>query len=291
MRHLLLREFAPLSSFEITPPHSYLDGTNGTLERLKVTVRTESNGFMVTSRERQPGDKTVLLLGGSSIENLYIPQDRRIHAVMEAALQERGIATQVVNGGVSDLHLLHALNIVINKALALELDALMYFVTPSLDVLANETECRFWSDAHELLSPIRSNGPKRPTDATVREYANRDELRSEKRLLRTLAAICKNFDIELTLATWPLYTELDSYAQRFLADRAWVDASNQEFGRVNEAVRESAADTGAGLLDLERLLEGLPHVHYFYDWNHPNIKGCEFIGYAAAEVLFPQNEV
>lgn len=288
MRHILLREFAPSSRFEITPPHSYLDGTNGTLERLKVSVRTDPHGFMVTSREPRPDDKTVLLLGGSSIENLYIPDDRRIHAVMETALQERGIHARVLNGGVSDLHLLHGLNILINKALALEVNAVIYFVTPSLDVLANETEAGFWSDAHELLSPIRAIGPKKPTDATVLHYQNRDDLRSEKRLLRSLAAICGAFDIELTLATWPLYTEVDAYAQKFLADRAWVDASNREFGRVNQAVRDCAAQSGTGLLDLERLLDGLPHAQYFYDWNHPNMKGCEFVGYAAAEIVFPQ---
>jgi hypothetical protein len=284
-RYLILREFAPSSAFEITPPHSYIDGTNGTLERQAVVVRTDSNGFMVTNRQPSPDDKRVLIVGGSSIENLYIPADQRIAAVVERELDAKQFPTRVLNGGVSDMHLLHALNLLLNKGLALELDALVYVPTANLDILANETPGSFWTESNQFLTPIRTSGAASSGENSPKQFINTDGFRTERRLLATLADICRNFEIDLTFATWPIYDELDAYARRVLTDRATVDAFNAQCRNLNEVIRECAAERKVRLLELAGMFVGLPHADYFYDWNHPNVQGCDAIGTHISHVL------
>ena len=278
MRHIVLKEFTPSSAFEITPPHSYIDRTNGTLERLPVSVQTDSNGFIVTNRISSPDDRVVLILGGSSVESLYIPADKRINAVIERLLEYRAVPTRVLNGGVSDMHLLHAMNVLLNKGLAAGLDALVLFPTTSLDVLANETKGAFWQHSNHFLAPVRTSGAKTEEVKFVKEYANAAGFRTERRLLMTLIDMCRNFDIDLTLATWPIYEERDAFAQNFYPDRASVGAENMQYRNLNNVIRECAAERNVRLLDLDHIFEGLLHANYFYDWNHPNIRGCGFIG-------------
>lgn len=285
MRHIILRELAPSSTFEITPPHSYIDGTNGTLERLPVMVSIDSDGFMVTNRIPSPDDSVVLILGGSSIENLYIHADKRINAVIERLLEYKNVPTRVLNGGVSDMHLLHAMNVLLNKGLDAGLDALVLFPTTSLDVLANETKRSFWQKSNNFLTPIRTPGVTTEGTNFVKKYKNIDGFRLEKQLLMTLIDMCRNFNIDLTLTTWPIYEELDAFAQKFLTDRSDVSAVNIQFRNLNNVIRECAAGRNVRLLDLENIFEGLPHADYFYDWNHPNIKGCSLIGMHTSNAL------
>ena len=289
MRYIILREYEPSKAFEITPPHSYIDGTNGSLERLPVIIQTDSDGFIVTNRTSTPDDKVVLILGGSSVENLYIPEDKRISAVLENQLEHSGVPTRVLNGGVSDMHLLHVINVLLNKGLAADLDALVYFSTTSLDVLANETPDSFWNKSNHFLTPIRVAGAATEGVNFVNEYGNADGFKTEKRLLLTLADMCRNFDIDITLATWPIYDELDDFSPKFLTDRTAVEAYNvynMQVRNLNNVIRECAAERNLKLLDLERSFEGLPHADFFYDWSHPNIKGCNYIGLQTSNVIF-----
>ena len=286
MRYIILREYEASKAFEMTPPHSYIDGTNGSLERLPVIIQTDSDGFIVTNRNSTPYDKVVLILGGSSVENLYIPEDKRIGAVLEKQLEYRGVPTRVLNGGVSDMHLLHAMNVLLNKGLATDLDALVYFPTPSIDKLANETTGSFWEKSNHFLTPIRVAGAATEGANFENEYSNTDGFKTEKRLLLTLADMCRNFDIDLTLTTWPIYEDLDVFALKFLPDRADVEAANIQFRNLNNVIRECAAERNVKLLDLEKLFEGLPHAYYFYDWNHPNVQGCNFIGVQTSNTIF-----
>jgi len=284
-RYLILREFAPASAFEITPPHSYIDATNGTLQRQSVAVQTDANGFILTDRPPAPDDKRVLIVGGSSVENLYIPAHQRIAAVVERELEAKRIPTQVLNGGVSDMHLLHALNLLLNKGLALELDALVYIPTANLDILANETPGSFWTESNHFLTPIRTSGAVSGGENSPGQFVNLNRFRTEKRLLATLADMCRNFEIDLTFATWPIYDELDAFARKFLTDRATVDAFNAQCRNLNEVIRECAAERKVRLLELAGMFVGAPHGDYFYDWNHPNVQGCEVIGTHISHVL------
>ena len=78
-RYITLLEYRPGIKTTVMPPSlAYLEKTNGTLVAQDCALRTDENGFMVSKRPSKDGDGKILLLGGSAIENLYIPEEKRI---------------------------------------------------------------------------------------------------------------------------------------------------------------------------------------------------------------------
>src|SRR5436853_4918816 len=143
MRYIALPEFQPGLVVDVTPPFSYLEGTNGTLAQENCVLRIDEDGFMVSEKPYRDGDSKILLLGGSAIENLYIPQNCRILSRIEDISGGLGKNVKVYNAAISNAHLLHIVNIILNKGLGLRPACVVYYVTPGLDVLANELDNAF----------------------------------------------------------------------------------------------------------------------------------------------------
>ena len=283
MRYIALLEFQPGLSANIMPPSSYMERTNGTLVQENCRTVIDADGFMVSDRPLAPGDRKVLLLGGSSVENLYIRDDQRILSVIERQLDARGQATKVYNAGISNAHLLHLFNILVNKGLGLRPDCVVWYPTSGTDVLANEVERGFWNKA-DALSPIRKAGRdlKMELDCPL---VNRNGFDDERRLLRAMYDVCRRFGIRLLVATWPVYGTYDEFAARIEPDRAGFEAGDVQMRALNDVIREICTEMQGDLVDLEATLVGRHRPDYFYDRNHPNSAGCELIATATSQVI------
>jgi hypothetical protein len=276
MRYIALPEFQRGLVVDVMPPYSYVEKTNGTLLQENCRLTIDENGFMVSERSYRNGDSKILLLGGSAIENLYIRQDRRILSRIEEMSGEMGKNVKVYNAAISNAHLLHIVNIMLNKGIALRPTCVVYYVTPGLDVMANEVDNSFWNPAPGM-TPIRKKGQEELKIEYVLDFRNKNNFEDEKRLLRTLHEVCRNFNIALFVATWPVYGIYDEFMQKQQPDRVAFDAEEAQTANLNAVIRDFSREKGCKLIDLERIFADLDHGRYFYDWNHPNVEGCELI--------------
>jgi len=275
MRYIAMPEFQPSLVVDVMPPYSYLEKTNGTLPQENCRLSIDENGFMVSEKPYRNGDSKILLLGGSAIENLYIPQNRRILSRLEDISGGLGKNVKVYNAAISNAHLLHIVNIMLNKGIGLRPTCVVYYVTPGLDVMANELDNSFWNPAGGM-TPIRKSGQELKIEY-VSVFRNKNKFENEKRLLRTLHEICRNFNIALFIATWPVYGVYDEFMQKQQPDRVAFDAEEAQTANLNAVIRDVHREKGYELIDLEQTFAKLDHGRYFYDWNHPNVEGCELI--------------
>lgn len=283
MRYITLLEFQPGLTANIMPPTSYLEKTNGTLQQENARLVIDGNGFMVSDRPLQQGDKKILLLGGSSIENLYIREDKRVLAGVESRLAEEEYDVKVYNAAISNSHLLHIVNLLLNKGIALRPDYVVFFPTSGLDVMANEMENGFWNPGH-ALNTVRKHGKELNMDMSC-PLRNLNGFADEKRLLRTMFDICHNFGIRLYVATWPVYGTYDEFAARIEPNREEFENADAQMKALNQVIRDVCREKGGGLIDFEGAMEALHRPDHFYDRNHPNVRGCELIAELTAQAL------
>jgi len=283
MRYISLLEFQPGLTANIMPPSSYLEKTNGTLVPEHSRVIIDENGFMVSDRPLLSGHQKGLLLGGSSIENLYIREDQRVLAALESQLAELGQLTKVYSAGISNAHLLHLVNILMNKGLGLRPDWVAWYPTSGTDVLANEVPNAFWNGG-DAISTVRKAGKELKLDLSC-TFTNRNGFADEARLLRALFDICRTFGIRLCVATWPVYGAYDDFMARLEPDREAFAQGEAQMQALNAVIREVCHEKQGALIDLEAAVVGLHRPDYFYDRNHPNAKGCELIAAATARVV------
>ena len=283
MRYIALPEFQPGLVVDVMPPSSYLERTNGTLSEGNCRLTMDENGFMVSEKPYTNGDSKILLLGGSAIENLYIRQDRRILSRIEDKCAEMGKRAKVYNAAISNAHLLHIVNIILNKGIGLRPTCAVYYVTPGLDVMANEVDNSFWNPAPGM-TPIRKSREELKIEYVL-DFQNKNRFEDEKRLLRILHEVCRNFNITLFAATWPVYGVYDEFMRKQQPDRVAFDAEEAQTANLNAVIRNFGREKGCELIDLEKIFAELDHGKYFYDWNHPNVEGCELIASVTTRAL------
>lgn len=283
MRYIPLLEFQPKLTAPIVPPSSYLERTNGTLPAEYTRLVVDANGFMVTERPLAEGDTRVLLLGGSSIENLYVAEADRVLAALERHLAVGGCAAKVYSAGISNAHLLHLFNLLVNKGLALRPQLVVWYPTAGADVVANERANTFWNRS-DAMSTVRKHGKDLTIDLNC-AFHNRNGFADERRLLHTMFALCRQFDITLALATWPLYGAFDDFMASLDPDPVAFAQSEAEIDRLNGVIRDVCAAEGGVLIDLQAAFAAVRRNEHFYDRNHPNAAGCRVIAEATARAL------
>jgi hypothetical protein len=280
VRYITLLEFKPGLTTTMIPPYSYLEKTNGTLDQHACVLRIDADGFMVSDLPSQPDDCRILLLGGSAIENLYIPEERRVAARIERIVAGWGKRAKTYSAGISKTNLLHMINTLVNKGLPLQPRLVVYYPTLWPDLGAIRLDNSFWNAA---IGPIRTSGE----DAPPLVPSGNDTVTSlldEQRLLHVLCDICANFEIPLALATWPLF-EYDEFARKWFPDPSDFEAMQHEGRAFNELLRQVVHQKGCALIDLARAFEGLDHHRLLYDLVHPNIEGCDRIASLTTEAI------
>lgn len=114
-RYIRLRERSPLNSFYLSgdPKEKNLSGK---IFRL----RTDKDGFIEPSQKYEEPDKTIVFLGGSTTECLYMEEQNRFPYLVGVLLEQKtGLKINSYNSGNSGNDSLHSLNIFLNKVLPL----------------------------------------------------------------------------------------------------------------------------------------------------------------------------
>lgn len=289
------------------PLRSPLDGR-------EFVVTIDDHGFRSRSLEppgtpKPPGTYRIFFVGGSTTENIALPDEETFPAIVEAELQPRVTPRlRCVNAGLSGNLVSDTFSIVAHRVLPLEPDLVVALegindmcaglagpdeeprpLTPSspgllegsrLAQLLGRVTDRLSDDGRaERLRARRLSSPFTPGLDPSRG------LPRYRRYLRLLAAVCKDAGVPLLLLTMP-----SSYAEPMapgLDARLWM--GYQDHGRVNadvatmrrgldlfnEATREVAREEGALLLDLAGALP--KDLLHFYDDCHYTARGSRVV--------------
>ena len=111
-RSLLLYEHPPNSNILVQPSDAAVQGT--TLIKKPYLFRTDENGFIVGPKDfaNKREEVSIIFLGGSTTECLYVDEDKRFPYLVSEKLTVR-----VLNGGVSGNHSMHSLMSLIGKGI------------------------------------------------------------------------------------------------------------------------------------------------------------------------------
>ncbi|MCS6771121.1 MAG: SGNH/GDSL hydrolase family protein [Kiritimatiellae bacterium] len=124
-RVIRLREHAPNQNRWVRPTREYMQGVDS-LERKFYRLATDENGFIMPSAIHETPDIELVFLGGSTTECLYVDETNRFPYLAGRLLESRtGLRINSYNGGHSGNHSMHSLNVLINKVLPMQPDAVI----------------------------------------------------------------------------------------------------------------------------------------------------------------------
>ncbi|MBW0143685.1 sulfotransferase family 2 domain-containing protein [Sphingomicrobium clamense] len=265
-RSIRLKEFGANVSRTVSPTPPYLQQTNGTIEQDDYLIETDADGFLIAPEYRERQGDRIYVLGDSFVECSFIQQGKRICDVMNARMAD-GVA---YNGGYSGSTTLNIYNGLLNRVLPHDPKHVI-FVLPSNDVLALIEKGGFWNFGNKRYSPLV------PIDD--RDYGTDDFDENAKALAPLLALMCetaRRFGFKLTLATMPFigtdYDKENWFRIRHRTVEKYEGLADKR-RKLNEVVRQVAAEQGVSLLDLE---SALPNDLY-YDDVHVNARGAEVV--------------
>lgn len=119
-RHIRLKEFNPNYSSVLRPDSKYLENTDS-FEYKDYILRVDSNGFIKPSKLYNEPDKSIVFLGGSTTESVYVDEKNRFPYLVGRMLENKsGYKINSFNSGVSGNNSLHSLNILLNKIIPIK---------------------------------------------------------------------------------------------------------------------------------------------------------------------------
>jgi len=125
-RSLNMREINPHFNAVLWPSEEYIKRTDS-LERQGYIIRTDKFGFIENGNEinfSEEKSKSIIFLGGSTTEQLYVPEKSRWPSILERNLNKIDQENSYIirNGGLSGNNSMHSTLNLIAKALPLSPD-------------------------------------------------------------------------------------------------------------------------------------------------------------------------
>jgi len=114
VRYIRLRENPPGTIYPISPNELYMI-TAVDYKKDKHRLKVDENGFIYPSRIHEKPDVTIVFLGGSTTECLYVEEEKRFPYLVGRFLEQRNLKVNSYNGGVAGNDTLHSMNVLINK--------------------------------------------------------------------------------------------------------------------------------------------------------------------------------
>jgi hypothetical protein len=151
-RYIKLREFDPLYRDVLTPSPEALRIADS-LEKKDFVIRVDEDGYIMPSRIHAAPDLTLIFLGGSTTENIYVEEENRFPYLAGRLLEKKtGLKTNSYNAGKSGNNSLHSIDVLLNKGLGLKPDiAVMMHNLNDLTILLYEKT--YWNQ-HPTRSPL-----------------------------------------------------------------------------------------------------------------------------------------
>lgn len=244
------------------PNHKQLLSATSQLENRNYALNTDTNGFIINSMldNRELRKKTVVLLGDSFVESIFVDEDKRINSVIEKNMPD----FQILNGGYSGATTLHLVNIIINKIIPLNPDYLVLF-TPTNDQRVQMVDNGYWNKDFRLSPMV----PLGKNDCLIDNYTESSHLKSVAKILRLVHSILEVYDIPHCYITTP---------HRYVSssEDEWIKKNNINIisyskkillrEKVNGICKLICEDLSINCIDLEASLKN--KSDYFYDDLH-----------------------
>jgi len=161
-RAIQLREHEPLYANVLVPSELSLE-TADNLVRKSYLMRVDDNGFLMPSKIYDDPQLSLVFLGGSTTECLYVDEEHRFPYLAGRLLEKKaGLRVNSYNSGRAGNDSLHSLDILLNKVIPLKPDiVVMMHNVNDLSILLNEKT--YWNK-NPSRRPIVG---KKPTFKTV----------------------------------------------------------------------------------------------------------------------------
>jgi hypothetical protein len=161
-RSIKLREFEPGYVEVLLPPKEAMT-VSDTLVRREYILRVDDDGYIMPSEVHERPDLTLVFLGGSTTECIYDDENNRFPYLAGRMIEERTrLKVNSYNAAKSGNNSLHSINVLLNKALAVNPDVVvMMHNINDLSILLYEKT--YWN-RHPTRSPLLV---KEPTWKTV----------------------------------------------------------------------------------------------------------------------------
>ncbi len=317
-RYIVLRERRPSSDISQTPSKDLVSVADG-LERKPYPFRVDADGYLMPSTVHEKADRTVVFLGGSTTECMYMQEEERFPYLVGRKLdQVLGLKVNTLNGGTAGNNSLHCVLALQGKVLARKPDAVVLMECVNdlnfLMILGG-----YWTPHasrgivfDKEYGPVKSFILKHITGRNVLGKSAVDEfgqLRGQKRALDIPALVaeyrknlelfvfvCRQHNITPVLMTqFNRFTEVpeenllrqmqsikDDWGQDFASYR-------QAYMAMQDAMRAVAAEQNVALVDLDARIPKTKE--FLYDVVHVNAKGsalvADVVGSELAGILKP----
>lgn len=153
-RYIKLREQRPLRQMRLQFPKDHLAFTDNVFTKT-YKVDIDENGFIKPSRKYADPDLSIVFLGGSTTECMFMDEDHRFPYVAGAMLeQETGKRINSYNGGLSGNNSLHAIDLLLNKVIPLK-PRVVVFMENINDLSTLLYEQTYWNK-NNVRAPIET---------------------------------------------------------------------------------------------------------------------------------------
>jgi hypothetical protein len=153
-RYIKLTEYRPLTNFMFPFPQDQQPFTDNVFMK-KYPLNVDSDGFIRPSRKYAQPDLSLVFLGGSTTECMFVDEENRFPFVAGVILeQETGKKINSYNGGMSGINTLNCIDILVNKVLPLK-PRVVVFMENINDLSTLLYEGTYWNK-NTWRSPIQT---------------------------------------------------------------------------------------------------------------------------------------
>ena len=310
-RSLNMREINPHFNAVLWPSEEYIKRTDS-LERQGYIIRTDEFGFIENGNEinfSEKISKSIIFLGGSTTEQLYVPEKSRWSSILERNLNKLDQENSFIirNASFSGNNSMHSTLNFIAKAVPLSPDfAVMmhnmndlgilrltgsYWETPkkfsliqiqesSIFLLFRQIKDLLIPNSYKLIKNTISNNDD------FAEYRNLNIVEIEliedqfRRSLNTFIDVSLAWGVEPILMTQFNRVNLeDELFNKISSSMINKEEYVESYVRLNDVIREVSASRNVDLIDLAKLIPS--SSDYIYDAVHLNENGSKLV----AEIL------
>ena len=156
-RSIKLREFNPLYRDVLVPNQDAMRMSDGLVQKPYV-IRVDRQGFIMPSKVHDRPDLTIVFLGGSTTECIYVDENQRFPYLVGRLLEgQTHLKVNSYNAGRSGNNTLHCLNILLNKVVNLKPDIVVLMENIN-DLAILMYEKTYWN-TNPSRSPIQERLP------------------------------------------------------------------------------------------------------------------------------------
>lgn len=311
-RYIVLRERRPSSDIPQRPSREVAEMADG-LERKFYPFRADADGYLLPSAVHEKPDLTVVFLGGSTTECMYMQEEERFPYLVGRELEKSlGLKVNSLNGGASGNHSLHCVLALQGKVLPRKPQAVVLMeCVNDLNYLMIVGD--YWT-SHATrgivfdkdYGPVKTFLIERFMGRKVQTTLGSDEFAAQRGQKRTLdpAALAQGYRKNLELfvflcrqhgITPVLMTQFNRFTQtpeenllrqmQAIRDDWGVDfaAYRAAYRVLQDTLRAVAAEQKVALIDLDALVP--KDKSLMYDVVHVNARGSELVARLVSERL------